>query len=296
MKAKQMHKHLRPIYLAVAVTVFAVIIVYAAGSAPNIRMDLRPSVDLPQRTVSQDHAWDWTTQAWVGNDLPYQSIRTQIDQAIAQGSDPQRLLALQMDIARQYPNNPQAQFAWGYAAFVSTSQLGSSHKRQKVLAIPSGAMANLPATDSYNYTRLRFLLTHLVPYANAVQSRSNQRLLEALGQRLLQHDTNDDATRYKLVQVEIAILGWKPFDPLVRARALKHAQELVQAKPDTMAYQVLPGDINTACWAQTNDPNDARAGIASYQAFLKVAPANDEFRPTAKELIGVMQKFLTTPK
>ncbi len=267
-----------------------------AAFSRDIHLDLSQAADLPMQTASSAHQWDWTTQAWTKNDRPYQQIKVQIDKAVALGNDPQQLLARQAKIARQHPHNPQAQFAWGYATFVSLPQWGGDYEHNKRQTAPAEAMAALPITDSYEYARLRFLLIPLIPYANAVQSRSDQRHWDSLGQRLLQQNISDYQVRYKLVDVEIAVLAWKPFDPVVKARALQYAQQLIQEKPTVDAYYSLPAAIYITCWTQTNSPAEARAAIASYQNFLKVSSPGNDFRPTAKELIGVLQKALAHPK
>lgn len=291
-----MYKSWRATRVLASIAILMGLVVGAAALTANIRIDLSPAVNLPLQTVSAAHQWDWTSQAWTGSDTSYQQIKAQIDRAVTVGNDPQRLLKRQAEVARQHPNNPQAQFAWGYAVFVSMPQWGGDYEHNKAQAAPSEALAKLPAADSYEYTRLRFLLIPVIPYANAGQSRSDQRHLDSLGQRLLQHDPADYEVRYKLVHVEEAVLAWKPFDPAVKARALQYAQQLIQAKPAVDAYRSLPAGIYITCWTQTNDPADARAAIASYQDFLRIASPSNEFRPFAKHLISVLQDALDHPK
>lgn len=277
-------------------TFFVGIAIAFAAFSRTIHMDLSQSADLPVQTASSAHRWDWTTQAWTNNDQPYQQIKAQTDRAVMLGNDPKQLIVRQAKIARLHPHNPQAQFAWGYATFVSLPQWGSDYEHIKRQTAPAEAMAALPVTDSYEYTRLRFLLAPITPYPNAVQPRSDQRYLDSLGQRLLQQDTSDYEVLYELICVEIAVIAWKPLEPAVKARLLKYAQELIQAKPKVDAYYSLPAAIYITYWTQSNSPDDARAAIAAYQNFLKVSSPGNDFRPTAKELIGVLQKALAHPK
>ena len=44
------------------------------------------------------------------------------------------------------------------------------------------------------------------------------------------------------------------------------------------------------------EPADARAAIASYQDYLRLAPPNEEFRPQAENLIRVLREALAHPK
>lgn len=277
----------------------AIFLVAVAKCAPqivgNVQLDLQPTVNLPQQTLPTAHLWDWTVQEWTGNDEPYRRIRTEIDQAIAMGKDPQELLKQQKQKAQQYPNNPQAQFAWGYAAYVSLPQWAGSYAKLKQKSV-ADAVASLPATECYNYARLRFLLPLDYPTSDQTQIQAKARLVDALGQRLLHRDLNDLDVKYHLIDVDEMILGRDAADFAVKKRALQYTQEMIRARPHLSRYRTLSASVYVTCWSQTNDPNDARAAIASYQDYLRIAPRDEEFRPQAENLIKMLQEALMHPK
>jgi len=284
------------LYFFLAATILLVGVAKCAPQIVNIvHLDLRPAVTLPQQMPSAAHVWDWTTQEWTQNDEPYHHIRTEIDQAIVMGKDPQSLLEQQKEIAKKYPNNPQAQFAWGYAAYTSLPRWAGSYAKQKQKPA-ADAVASLPATNCYNYARLRFLLPQDYHTSDQTQLQADARLVDALGQRLLHHDLKDIDVKYHLVDVDEVILGRNPTDLMVKKRALRYSQELIQAQPEHSNYRTLPASVYVTCWSQTNDPADARAAIASYQDYLHMAPPNEEFRSRAQYLIKVLQKGLAHPQ
>jgi len=277
----------------------AILLVSIANCAPktvsSVHVDVRTAVNLPQQTLSPIKFWDWTTQTWTGNNAPYQRIRTEIDQAIARGEDPQELLNQQKGVAQQYSDNPQAQFAWGYVAYKSLPPWHSEYENGKPQKVAALALAKLQATDNYDYVRLRFLLPPDYHTSDLTQLEAKERLLDSLGQRLLQYAPNDADVKYRLLVIDGGILDRNASDLVVKKRALQYAQELIQEKPNVSRYRTLPGGIFTTCWSHTNSATDARAAIASYQDYLLNAPPNEEFRPQAQYLISVLQNALAHP-
>ena len=283
-------------YYFIAVAIVFVGVAKCATQFVNIvHLDLSSAVNLPKQTLLVAQSWDWTTQEWTGNDKPYQRIRAEIDQSLAIGKDSQKLIEQQKEIAQKYPNNPQAQFAWGYATYTSLPQWTSSYEEWAHNPI-TDAIASLPATNCYNYARLRFLLPLDYFNTNEAQIVANAHLVDALGQRLLQHNPNDLDVKYKLIDVDVSILGRSPTDLAVKNRALLYSQEMIQAKPQLSRYRTLPASIYVTCWAHTNNPADARAGIASYEDYLRIAPPDEEFRPDAQRLIKMLQDALAHSK
>lgn len=243
------------------------------------------------KSPSETHSWNWTAQKWTGNDRPYQNIRNEIDKALDNGKNAKQLIEQQKGVAEQHPNNPQCQYAWAYTAYRSLPPWAGSYAKLKQK--PAGeALARLPATDCYNYSRLRFLLTMGYDTFDLRQVEVNARSAENLGRRLLQNHPSDLDVKYHLIDVDETILGRNPTDLTIKKRALYYSQEMIAAKPSHSNYRTLPASVYVTCWSQTNDPADARAAIASYRDYLRVAPPDEAFRAQAERLIKLLQDSL----
>lgn len=221
-------------------------------------------------------------ETWAGNAHPYQQIENEIDQALTNGQAPALLMFQNKALALKKPNDPQAQFRWGYSGWKMLTPESGSWDKDRFLNGVYGALVKAPSPNTYEYARLRFL----------VSPDSSQ--LVALGERLLKRNPNDMDVKYKLIGdyyglISLNGLHSKKVDPATKERVLAIAQQMLQANPTVAKYYSSLGGVYLTCWVVLRDQDDAAKAIVEYKKFLQLAPANDEFRPQAHNIIEILQ-------
>ncbi len=230
-----------------------------------------------ERTGTAIDGWDWATAPWTGDDKPYQKLRQDIYKQLVAAKDVQPVLDRYKTEAKAKPNDPLAQFAWGYAALRTPALAGHENVVIDVSSLPD-ELAVAPFPRTYDYARLRFLAQ--------AQVRPNGQL-EDLGRRLLKHDPYDPAVIYQ----QINVLEQIPARPQ-NVEALQLANKLVEAYPSQLAYLRKLGNVHQESYMDFGfHKADAEAAIAVYQKYLQLAPPNDPSRVGIKRTIKVMRGY-----
>ena len=138
------------------------------------------------------------------------------------------------------------------------------------------AMEQLKPPNSYNFTRLRFLLT---------ARRGRFQELKAVGVKLAQRDPNDYDVRYLLVNLLRPELNAED-----KKLALHLLDEMKQIEPDRPSLQSVEGGVYFRLWLKNRDEGNRKLALAKYRRFLQVAPPDNSFRPQAELIIAQLEK------
>lgn len=231
---------------------------------------------------------EWASEPWTGDDTPYQNIERDTDKALASTWSVGNLLEQASVLAQQKPTDPQAQFQWSYMARQVVLAEPKSYDYGSSLRAISVVLAHADSPKTYSYARLRFLL-----------ERQNPALTE-VGERLLQRDSNDVSVKYHLSQYYSALFSERSqlnrdhaVDPQLKQRALTLAEQIIAANPSDPDYRTALAAVYVSSFADKKNPQDASNAIAAYQQYLKLAPADDSFRPRCSAIIADLQEYLS---
>ena len=224
--------------------------------------------------------WKWTTEQWDGSEQPYQQIRKRIDDLADHGADLLALSNANKSVADAAPNDPKAQYAWAYAAWKFTRLPHESEKRYSLLQDIPEALAATPSPHSYEYARMRFIIQ---------SSLVCKPQLRSVGKRLLQREPSDDDVKNLLVRVYI------PVQTLAeKAEAIAYLRQLIAENPKKASYQATYGWIYMTSYEALKQPSDADKAISYFQTYLRIAPADDDYRASVPGLIHYVQYMKAT--
>ncbi len=229
-----------------------------------IRSDAQSSMSASQ--------WAWTTELWTGDDQPYEQIRVDIDKAFAEERLTPASIEEYWTQREKQPNNPQMLFQWVYAC----NQAQQAHPPIHLKQFPGpGAFAYVPSPHAYQYTRLRFLV-------NAQYGSHNQLL--NVGKRLLAHHPNDYDVEYELVDC------FNPSQSVAgKQQATLYAKDLIRRHPEKPSVYAALGGVYFASWLAKRNREDGKKAITAYEEYLRLAPANYEWRKQAEKIIRLIQ-------
>lgn len=215
-------------------------------------------------------------RAWTASDKPYEEARERIKKEYAQGRSLEAIAQEHRAIALSKPKDPVAQFAWVCAgrgaAWVSSSEG----------AMPRYLLDILTKADPGNvreYTRYRFCLTDETDLVLPIQNA------EQIGNRLIASDPKDNWVRLSLINMLCAAPGGTK-------KALPHALNWVQVDPNNPKAHSSLAQVYFNQWEESGRRNKALGdkAVAEYQAYLRLAPANDSFRRRAQSFIRHIQQ------
>lgn len=230
-----------------------------------------------------DRSLTWTMERWTASDTPYLKVRQEVDAAISNGTNPDTVLQKAKANARQSPTNALSVFRWAYAAErAGAAQVRSAEKIQRWNGVYE-AMAIPQSPHSYEYDRLRYLMT----VRRSVGGGTSLAIYH-LGKRLVQHSPNDWQIKERVASI-LSAIGNKND----RQIALKYAREVCHAQPQVcFNWATLGQAYFYARSTKANDKEYLKQSIAAYKKYLQVAPPEDDWRPTAKKNIHEYEKLL----
>ena len=215
-----------------------------------------------------------TSAVWKGDNQGYAQARQVIDQETSGGQGAAALVNRYQAQANQSPTNPLAVFRWAYAS--RKAALTSNPFSITIADQALDALNRDGKPHPYDYVRLQFLL------ASDVWPVSS---LEPLGKRLLQYKADDQPVQFQLVvdMGSSTALG-------DRKEALAIALDLVRRDPKNPRDHALLAGAYSSQWMLTKERSVADRAIAEYQLYLKLAPANGNFRRGAEQMVRAMRK------
>jgi len=223
----------------------------------------------PQR-MSTYSAIGWAKEPFDGDDAPYKAIKREIDALAAKGNDTSKLAALYKNTAQQTPKDAEAQFRWGYAAFLASDYVRHiPANKSQVLCGVYVAMGQPKNPQSFEYTRLRFIVGKLY------SRYGSYRQMNELGIRLLNKAAKDDfALRYFGINALSTKASQQNSEPL--ERCLKLTLELQKDFPKRTEPIRMLGGINSSLFAITKKTDFADQALQYYQQYLQILPLGYE--------------------
>ena len=222
----------------------------------------------------------WLNASWIGDDHPYQHIRTTIEQEISRGANPFDLLKQREKELDKSPGDFQAQFAYYYTAYQAATWPKRPKNTEFTIGIP--ILGNLflvvvrtPPPHTYNYARLAFLCE---------QYGFIDPNLKTVGLRLVGRDPSDYDVRY----YTISSLALSPV-PSDHGLALKYAHDLVNDYPNKPSSYSMAASLHYQAWLRTKNKQDATEAISNFQRYLQLDSRNSSYREQAEKYIAQMQ-------
>lgn len=217
----------------------------------------------------------WMTERWTGDETKYVGAREDINRHFSHGGITVAYLNGLETAWNQDEQNPLKLFRWAHARY----RAQGLHPPLPFTAMPAeGAFNEVPSPHTYEYARTRFLMR---------TSLSRPRELMAIGRRLLARNPND-------FDVEFAL--YRCFGETMSAAgkqsALAYADHLINKYPDKPSVYAVKADVYFSYWIDHRNKQDARDAIKWYQQYLRLAPANYEWRKQAESTIALLQSRL----
>ncbi len=245
--------------------ILLVLLICGAACAQALLHPQFKSPIIPQEQVTALQDLSWANRAWSGDNTPYKQIRDSINTAVARGRSADDLRQQYGIAAQQKPNDPAAQFAWGYAAWIaSRSRTITDGKSYDDLWGVREAMAHVPDPHTYDFYRLRFLLAggpKLLPLSN----------------HLLTVDPKDMDVKAQAIRI----------NPDAKA-TLAECNALIEAYPQSSRYRGLLGNIYFYSWTRVHDEHDRLQAIKAYDDYLKLSLPNDRRLGDAHYLLKLL--------
>ena len=220
-------------------------------------------------------------RAWTASDKPYKEVTDKIKEEYAQGKSLESIAQEYKALALSRPKDPVAQYAWvcaGRGAVVVSSSEGM---------MPRYLLDTLTKADPGNvraYTRYRFCLTDetdlVLPIKDAV----------SVGDRLLASNPKDGWVRSSLINMLCAAPGGT-------GKAVPYAVKWVQLEPNNPKAHSSLAQVYFGLWEGSNRKNVVlgNKAVGEYQAYLRLAPVNDNFRRHAQSFIRYVQQAKGQP-
>lgn len=257
-----------------AVFISLVLCSFVVASAECLSQKLKP-----QRLEITDYKW--TSEQWTSDDRPYVKLRSNIDASIARIKSNQKQLAAMVNhykkVAQRKPLDPLSQFGWAYAMFESSRVQYSGDQRWYEPRAVSLAMAKPLSPRSYQYDRLRFVVTNLW---------FNLPKLKPLGFRLMRRNPNDLAVKFQMAR----LLAAQSTTLAEKQQSVRYAEEYARVRPNTLqAYSIL----NLTYWLLFNlsqNVSDLDKAIEAGQKALNLLPSNSQRRAEAEALVRQIQR------
>ena len=226
--------------------------------------------------------YSWLNAPWTGNDAPYQTLRDNIDIALAKASHPTEIVQTYENQFTKTPTDSKVLFAYAYSTYKVTElpngiSYSLSHLNFGGVYDSIASAKNYPP-HTYNYARLAFL-------ENA--SLKNSKLI-SIGKRLLKHSPNDDEVEYALATV--LIFSEAPADHTL---AVSYQQDLVRRFPNDQRPYRLLGLIHYRTAWLTHSQAEADKSIAAYQRAFELSPKDKTTQSEGEMTIKFIQNLKT---
>ena len=232
--------------------------------------------DLEGDKVTAQKGFAWRNETWSGDDEPYRQARNKIEAALASGASLDEIIDEAENEARKNPKSPLAQFRWAYAVWKMPAPAVSTSIFDKNALGAFFALAYTVSPNTYNFARLRYLLTYQYQEGKQVE----------VGERLLQRDAKDLAVKGHLA---LDYTGSDPYDTKSKSRAVQLSNELIQAGPkDARNHAILAEAYMSSYYRNGHHRQDAVSTVAALKKYLKLAKPTDAFYEQAKIRITLL--------
>lgn len=225
-----------------------------------------------QRTTSTS---SWITEKWTGDERPYAAARENINNDFSHGGITVAYLKGLETAWAKNERDPLTLFRWAYARY----RAQGLHPAIPFTTMPDyGAFDEAPSPHAYEYARARFLTE---------TSLSRHRELMPLGKRLLARNPDDFDVEYAY-----ATCFGETMSAEEKQAALAYSDNLIEKYPKKPSVYAVKGGVYFSYWIDHRNKQDARDAIQWYQQYLRLAPANYEWRKEASSTITLLQSRL----
>ena len=240
--------------------------------------------DLEGDKVTAQKGFAWRNETWSGDDEPYRQARSKIEASFASGTPLEDIIDEAEKEARENPKSPLAQFRWAYAVWKMPAPPNNHSSLNKNDLGAFFALAYTVSPNTYNFARLRYLLTYQYQEGKQVE----------VGERLLQRDAKDLAVKGHLALDYTCV---DPYDPKARSRAVQLSRELIQAGPkDARNHAILAEAYMSSYYRNGHHRQDAVSTVAALKRYLSLAKPTDAFYEQAKIHITLLEGELSKSK
>ncbi len=223
----------------------------------------------------------WTEAKWTANDHSLQESKKKLDTQIMSGGDAKVVVSKYRDLALLNIATASDRFGSGYASHTNAVAIYSwaYAAQQDYVYHHTGffdeqaynALCAVDPNNSYEYTRLRFILTQ------EVNPNRGYLELEPLGKRLLRRNPSDAAVRKNLV--------YALADSSQPEKALPYALAWTKQSPNNADAHFVLAYCYQNLLVQTLKGNYADEAGAEYRRYLSLEPANASDRQFIQNLI-----------
>lgn len=221
----------------------------------------------------------WLNESWTGNDAPYATLRTQIERAFGTMT-PQTLVAQYTPAAKARPDDPLAQFAWAYAVHKAiTSANYTVQNADDVRFAAEVALAETPFPRTYNFARLRFLITLQSPAGGGYHT------LIGTAQRLLKKDANDFP-----VMMGLIALNSQNSDPAAQEAAYALIQKSIKQYPNKPQVYDMLGGWYYAQYILYHHTRDYHISLDNYQRAMNMYPMTASRRSALPQVMDFLTR------
>jgi len=222
----------------------------------------------------------WQNEKWSGNEVLYESVRQGVDTSRVS----YQVLELTYQVqAEREPHSAIAQFRWAYALWRSIASKQPSSKRTSTLSALFYALAKANSPDTYNYARLRYLMSPSYRYTCG------------FGERLLRRDPKDDEVKSRLVGDYASDVGYIG-NPDSKLRALALCHQLLQDDPKRARYYAVLGTVYEASYIHAHNAPDALAAIVADRKYISLVDPQSEYAQMERGTIAEIQTDLAKDK
>jgi hypothetical protein len=220
----------------------------------------------PRPRLAQ-HDLRWQTSNWKADDREFLAIRREIE-AQTNPKELERIIDAFKAKSAKGVLTPREACRWGTAVVVRSTgdyAFGRRMERDNNLRPLESSMYGAFAGDSFEFTRLRFLLCVAYVFPNPG--------LIPLGQRLHKRDPAD----LRILRALVLLQQPQAFpDSLPNGRAL--AEKLLSQDPDHITSLLCAGRFYLLAHEAAGRPEDAQRALALHRKALAVSPDPDQKR------------------
>lgn len=208
-----------------------------------------------------DYFKRWTSQPWKGDDTPYERVRESVDKKLASTTNKDLVVDQYKMIAQSMPNDPIAQFRWGYAVFQTYKNESLRDSKFNEVIYP---LSQMTTVSNYEFIRLRFLMEQAGSFAN---------YLDDLAVRLLAKSPNDP----DVLAASVRVLSSSK-DIAKRRQAVAVAEQLYSKNPTDISVQRKLARVYHMSCVLNKNIEHGRKAIKYYERFSKQATDPDQIR------------------
>ncbi len=254
-----------------------------AQISPRKHTTKKSSTDQAKTPALNTDTISWFSVPWTGNDKPYQKIKAEIDQRVAQGQDLEPLIKRYKNEAEKgsqssFPvrPNPMATYGWAYAAWKTITPNSSKADQMKHLEGVRDALNTVIFPKTYEYARLKFLFSGY--YYDSIDP------LRPVAKKLLLRNPSDYDVKYEFVR----LLGQSASAADIQ-ESISYATDLVKADPNRFSAYLALGGAYLFSYHYLNKSENKTKALAAYQKYLDISPPTNEAREEIKRLMSDLQ-------